>query len=34
MAHYLDDYREFSDIQEAQPRALSDLEEQTIDAFR
>jgi B12-binding domain/radical SAM domain protein of rhizo-twelve system len=34
MAHYLEDYREFSDIQEAQPRPLSELEEQTSDAFR
>jgi len=34
MAQYLEDYREFSDIQDAQPRPLSDLEEQTSDAVR
>jgi hypothetical protein len=34
MEHYLEDYREFSDIQDAQPRHLSELEEQTSDAVR
>jgi hypothetical protein len=34
MSAYLESHRDFSDIQDARPRPLAELEEQTLDAVR